>query len=96
MKRDCLEVLEVSGHSSFTEEKGSRRMFSYITYGLRLASELPLPELLPSQGTADAMITRGKLDPPQLEATSTNCYCHITAEAGYLFWEQVGTFLVRG
>lgn len=71
-------------------------MFSYITYGLRVNSELPLPELLASEGTADAIISLGSLNPPSLEATSTNCYCHITATAAYLFWEEVGTFLVRG
>jgi hypothetical protein len=71
-------------------------MFSYITYGLRIHSELPLPELMATEGTADVTISLGNLSPPPLEATSTECYCHITPEEAYLCWKEGGTFLVRG
>lgn len=71
-------------------------MFSYLVYGLRINSELYLPELIPSEGKADVTIRLGNLDPPLLKATSTECYCHTTAEEAYLFWEEGGTVLVRG
>ena len=73
-------------------------MFKYTTYGLRLNSELLLPELkeVKLEETADITIRRESLNSPQLEATLTHCYCKVTKEEAYLAWEEVGTFLVRG
>lgn len=73
-------------------------MFKYRTYGLKLNSELWLPELREdnSQAKADIIIRRGSLAPPQLQPTLTNCYCKVTKKEAYLAWEEVGTFLVRG
>ncbi|MEM7760364.1 MAG: serine kinase [Cyanobacteria bacterium P01_A01_bin.40] len=73
-------------------------MFEYNSYGLRISSELLLPELIESNNSAktDITILRGSLEPPKLEPTLTNCYCKLTEDEAYLAWEQVGTFLVRG
>lgn len=73
-------------------------MFQYSAYGLRLNSELLLPELreINSEEKADIIVRRESLNPPQLEPTPTACYCKVNTEEAYLVWEQVGTFLVRG
>jgi hypothetical protein len=74
-------------------------MFFYVTYGLKISSELLLPELVPIENVevrADVTIRLGKLTSPRLEATKTNCCCYITPEEAYLSWQEGGTFLVRG
>lgn len=71
-------------------------MANYTAYGLGIHSTLPLPELQTlAEVGADVVIQIGKLDwfPPQPICTAT--YFHVTAEEAYLFWEQVGAFLVR-
>lgn len=73
-------------------------IYSYVAYGLKITSEIFLPELLKDNSgkkTVDVTIKRGTLNPPPLEATSSECYCHIEPEKAYLAWQDGGTFLVR-
>lgn len=73
-------------------------IYSYIAYGLKITSELFLPELLSDNSgkkTVDVTIKRGTLNPPPLEATSSECYCHIEPQKAYLSWQDGGTFLVQ-
>ncbi len=71
-------------------------MFTYLAYGLIINSELELPELLVSKGNPDVTIRLGKLTPPTLKPTNSECHCSITPEEAYLWWLEGGTFLVRG
>ncbi|WP_052055287.1 hypothetical protein [Myxosarcina sp. GI1] len=73
-------------------------MYSYIAYGLRITSGIFLPELLSNnsgEGRVDVTIGFGFLNPPPLQATSSECYCHISKQEAYLYWKDGGTFLVR-
>ncbi|MEM7590110.1 MAG: hypothetical protein AAF383_01070 [Cyanobacteria bacterium P01_A01_bin.83] len=73
-------------------------MYFYKAYGLKLNSELWLPELKERtrEEKTDITILQGNLNLPQLEPTLTNCYCRVFKDEAYLAWEEVGTFLVRG
>lgn len=73
-------------------------MYSYIAYGLRITSEIFLPELLSNnsgEDRVDVRICLGFLNPPPLQATSSECYCHIAKQEAYLCWKDGGTFLVK-
>ena len=72
-------------------------MHSYIAYGLTIHSALPLPELVVASDVgADVVIQLGKVGRPQAGTDHTGSCFHMTTEQAYLFWEQVGSFLVRG
>ena len=75
-------------------------MLSYIAYGLGIRSALPLPELVAEEAAADVIIRLGKAKHLLPKATSTEvypqkAYYESTTEEAYLFWENVGAFLVR-
>ena len=69
-------------------------MFSYSAYGLSIGSALPLPELTAGEAAADVHVSLGRVARPPSEVA--NGYFHATAREARLFWEGVGTFLVRG
>jgi hypothetical protein len=72
-------------------------MYSYIAYGLIIHSTFFLPELVTTgKSEADVIIKRGKLEwhPPKISSTGS-CFDLAAGEA-YLYWDSVGTFLVRG
>ena len=71
-------------------------MYCYTAYGLGIRSALPLPELVPGEAAADVEIRLGRVDPFLLEATRTGTGFRATAQEACFFYEEVGTFLVRG
>lgn len=71
-------------------------MHTYTAYGLGIHSTFPVPELQTlNEVEADVVIQIGKLDWSPPKTTYSGSYFHMTAEQAYLFWDQVGTFLVR-
>jgi hypothetical protein len=71
-------------------------MHSYYAYGLNLRSVLPLPELLPGAGAADARIRLGEVDGMPAEARARKAYARADAATAYLFWQEVGAFRITG
>jgi HPr Serine kinase C-terminal domain len=72
------------------------RMYFYSAYGLNIHSAIMLPELIVSEPVkADVKILFGKLDQSPLKNNNKNYCFQSTAEGMYLFWEGVGTFLIR-
>lgn len=72
------------------------QMYSYITYGLGIQSTFPLPELTAAGGgTIDVTIRLGKSGRARPRTDHTGSYFEVTPQEAYLFWEQVGGFLVR-
>ena len=72
-------------------------MYSYFGYGLNIHSVLPLPELLPANcARPDVVIRTGEVQYPIPKRGNGREYCSMTSQEAYLFWEDFGTFLVRG
>jgi len=76
-------------------------MFSYVAYGLRIHSALPLPELVAGEAAAtaseaDVIIRFGRIKAVPFETNGTGRHIHAQEEEVYLFWQRIGMFLVRG
>ncbi|MCZ6789730.1 MAG: hypothetical protein O7D33_07340 [Chloroflexi bacterium] len=71
-------------------------MYSYVGYGLGIHSDLLLSELVAGEAGADVVVRLDKLEGRLPEAGSLEYGFWATAEGTYLFWEDVGTLLVRG
>jgi hypothetical protein len=71
-------------------------MYFYQAYGLTFKSVLALPELNVSEKTkADVLIKLQRLpNSPLSIETTAHCY-QLTAEGLYIYWQGVGTFLVK-
>jgi len=67
---------------------------SYVAYGLSIRSSLPLPELAAARAAADVIIRLGQVGHLPSETGSTRGQFRTVAEEAYLFWENVGAFLV--
>jgi len=70
-------------------------VFSYIAYGLGIRSSLALPELEAGDGTADAVVRRGRLASWPAPASGLGMSAHVTAALACFSWADVGTVLVR-
>jgi hypothetical protein len=71
--------------------------FIYGLYGLQIKSFIPIPELNPASrvnNAADVIVRCGKVSHPARCNYDSVCI-HATNEQIYLFWPDVGTFLVR-
>jgi hypothetical protein len=76
-------------------------MFSYIAYGLRIHSALPLPELVAAEAVApgsaaDATIRFGRIETVPFETNGAGRHIHAQEQEVCLFWQGIGMFLVRG
>ncbi len=74
-------------------------MFSYIAYGLRIQSVVPLPELVPgaapaAENEADVTIRFGKIDAASLGPKHELRQIYADNEQIHLFWPGIGLFLV--
>lgn len=67
----------------------------YRAYGLRIRSDLPLPELDSGTGTADVVVRLGPVDRPPPDAEIREGCWRATAEEIYLFWQGAGAFRIR-
>ena len=75
-------------------------MFSYFAYGLRIRADMPLPELVVEEtengAEEEVRIRFGRLDDPPSAVTEKYCgHLSSAPQEDYLFWEDVGLFLVR-
>jgi hypothetical protein len=58
---------------------------------------MPLPELVGGKAEPDVSIRFGHVNPLPFKATAEDWgYCSLGAKEDYLFWQEVGSFLVRG
>ena len=72
---------------------------TYIAYGLRVESEIAIPEFCPVEDCSSHLktvqIRLGQLVIPPLQSTPSACRCYIQPDEGYLEWPQAGLFRVR-
>src|SRR5215217_1715114 len=72
--------------------------FSYLAYGLGIDAATPLPELIAGEAAeGEVRIRFGRVDRPPSEALEKGWSCFSPAlKEDCLFWQGVGSFLVRG
>lgn len=71
-------------------------MYSYLTYGLGVNSAFPLPELTAMEVTTpDVTIRLGKTGRGIPKTDHNGSFFELHPHEAFLFWEQVGGFVVR-
>jgi hypothetical protein len=73
-------------------------MDSYLAYGLRISSAIPMSRLMTSsEGDPDVFIRWGSVFavPPVSEADVSGAHFRVAAQGIFFFWEDFGTILVR-
>lgn len=76
-------------------------MHRYIAYGLKIAAELPLPELVPAPQSfeaeaADVVIRLGGVDLAFLQDDASNTYrFRVTPDDAVFYWETLGAMRVH-
>jgi hypothetical protein len=69
----------------------------YLAYGLNIQSSLALPALMKADGTPDVIIRFDRINFPSNSPTSEDGFSILALPEGvYLYWQDVGKFLVRG
>lgn len=68
--------------------------FCYVAYGLGIRSVLPLPELALEKSEVNVHVRFDAIHRLDLDNTTKSCSA-VTAEEGYLSWNEIGVFLVR-
>jgi hypothetical protein len=70
--------------------------FSYRAYGLGFRAPMPLPELVGGEAETEVSIRFGRVEPPPVKHSAKNWgYYNLGPEEDHLFWQEVGSFLVR-
>lgn len=72
-------------------------MFTYKEYGLRIRSAIPLVNKVASEGPVDVIVRFGHIPPipSASEAIDAGQNYRVTSEGVWLFWDTIGTILVR-
>lgn len=69
--------------------------FKYIAFGLKIHSEIPIPELISSKSeTADIIIYLGEIDLPTNTLLNEGLNYKIKNNAIYRFWDEIGKFKI--
>src|SRR5262249_25236419 len=68
--------------------------FNYLAYNLGIRSSLFLPELMAGNGKTDVEIRPGRIDCLP-GVNGGECYVHPKTGDVYLYWQGLGTLLVR-
>lgn len=72
-------------------------MFSYYAYGLGIHAAMPLPELAARETEGEVSIRFGSVDHPPADALENGrAYFSPVPGEETLYWQGVGSFLVRG
>jgi hypothetical protein len=71
-------------------------MYFYSAYGLIIESPIPLPELAVNEGERDVVIRFGKLKHQPPRAYQETNEMQVVGNDIYVFWDEIGMFLVRG
>lgn len=73
------------------------RMFFYTAYGLRIRSELAVPEFVPADEEAypDVRVRFGRVDRRPSDPEGAHGCFHATPDEAYLFWKTHGAYVVR-
>jgi hypothetical protein len=75
--------------------KSNDLSFKYEAFGLKIHSEIPLPELIPSESeTADITIYLGEVDLPTVNVLNEEVSYKVTKNAIYRFWDEIGKFKI--
>jgi hypothetical protein len=89
-----LGMIVVFGIPKLAFKHTRRIMYCYIAHGVVIHSDLFFPELVMTQGKADAFIHLGKVERPFGPRVSLNCLKATDREV-YIYWEGICTILVR-
>ena len=95
-----LSLVTSRRHRSSLPRPGenSAQMHSYFAYGLGIHSLLPLPEFMAAPDVeADVVIKLGNVNQslPDLRKARSSFHMTATPQEACLFWDRLGTFLVR-
>lgn len=90
-RKQLKEAPLIEDLTAFLREGSSS---TYLSYGLRIRSELALLELIPAEGRADVTIRFGRVDVPRTQA-SVNGLLWARGDEACLAFEEIGSFLVR-
>ena len=85
------------GRQIYFDRSTASSTFSYRAYGLGIRTAIPLPELVAGEVEEEVSIRFGPVDDPPLEILKEGRGWYSPApEEDHLFWQEAGSFLVRG